>query len=144
MITVLAKAQSGLMCCNMWRQLARTFIGRFGDVYADVCVCLTACRATGGDVFDWILDQGNYTERDASNVIRQVLEAVAYLHSLNIVHRNLKVHAHSLSPSPCCVRYTILKKCNQMHDKECHKVSGRLFRHTPERNIQSEETQLRH
>lgn len=42
-------------------------------------------------MFDWILDQGNYTERDASNVIRQVLEAVAYLHSLNIVHRNLKV-----------------------------------------------------
>uniref|UniRef100_A0A3Q2R0N3 CaM kinase-like vesicle-associated protein n=1 Tax=Fundulus heteroclitus TaxID=8078 RepID=A0A3Q2R0N3_FUNHE len=48
-------------------------------------------EATGGDVFDWILDQGNYTERDASNVIRQVLEAVAYLHSLNIVHRNLKL-----------------------------------------------------
>ncbi|KAJ8411988.1 hypothetical protein AAFF_G00142550 [Aldrovandia affinis] len=47
--------------------------------------------ATGGDVFDWILDQGSYTERDASNVIRQVLEAVAYLHSLNIVHRNLKL-----------------------------------------------------
>uniref|UniRef100_A0A8C2I3N1 CaM kinase-like vesicle-associated protein n=1 Tax=Cyprinus carpio TaxID=7962 RepID=A0A8C2I3N1_CYPCA len=47
--------------------------------------------ATGGDVFDWILDQGNYTERDAANVIRQVLEAVAYLHSLNIVHRNLKL-----------------------------------------------------
>ncbi|KAI5612323.1 caM kinase-like vesicle-associated protein isoform X2 [Silurus asotus] len=47
--------------------------------------------ATGGDVFDWILDQGNYTERDASRVIRQVLEAVAYLHSLNIVHRNLKL-----------------------------------------------------
>ncbi|XP_048874383.1 caM kinase-like vesicle-associated protein isoform X2 [Brienomyrus brachyistius] len=47
--------------------------------------------ATGGDVFDWILDQGNYTERDASCVIRQVLEAVAYLHSLSIVHRNLKL-----------------------------------------------------
>ncbi|XP_058873389.1 caM kinase-like vesicle-associated protein [Acipenser ruthenus] len=47
--------------------------------------------ASGGDVFDWILDQGNYTERDASRVIKQVLEAVAYLHSLNIVHRNLKL-----------------------------------------------------
>ncbi|KPP75800.1 caM kinase-like vesicle-associated protein-like [Scleropages formosus] len=49
--------------------------------------------ATGGDVFDWILDQGNYTERDASCVIRQVLEAVAYLHSLCIVHRNLKLES---------------------------------------------------
>lgn len=49
-------------------------------------------RATGREVFDWILDQGYYSERDTSNVMRQVLEAVAYLHSLKIVHRNLKVN----------------------------------------------------
>lgn len=48
--------------------------------------------ATGREVFDWILDQGYYSERDTSNVMRQVLEAVAYLHSLKIVHRNLKVY----------------------------------------------------
>uniref|UniRef100_A0A8C1D7R5 CaM kinase-like vesicle-associated protein n=2 Tax=Cyprinus carpio TaxID=7962 RepID=A0A8C1D7R5_CYPCA len=47
--------------------------------------------ATGREVFDWILDQGYYSERDTSNVIRQVMEAVAYLHSLKIVHRNLKL-----------------------------------------------------
>uniref|UniRef100_A0A8C3BDS6 CaM kinase-like vesicle-associated protein n=4 Tax=Aves TaxID=8782 RepID=A0A8C3BDS6_CAIMO len=47
--------------------------------------------ATGREVFDWILDQGYYSEKDTSNVIRQVLEAVAYLHSLKIVHRNLKL-----------------------------------------------------
>ncbi|XP_048345831.1 caM kinase-like vesicle-associated protein [Sphaerodactylus townsendi] len=47
--------------------------------------------ATGREVFDWILDQGYYSERDTSNVIRQVLEAVAYLHTLKIVHRNLKL-----------------------------------------------------
>lgn len=65
-----------------------------------MCVCL---RATGGDVFDWILDQGNYTERDAANVIRQVLEAVAYLHSLNIVHRNLKVGFRYI-----CISHSVL------------------------------------
>uniref|UniRef100_I3J8E8 CaM kinase-like vesicle-associated protein n=1 Tax=Oreochromis niloticus TaxID=8128 RepID=I3J8E8_ORENI len=47
--------------------------------------------ATGREVFDWILDQGYYSERDTSNVMRQVLEAVAYLHSLKIIHRNLKL-----------------------------------------------------
>ncbi|CAJ0928676.1 unnamed protein product, partial [Ranitomeya imitator] len=51
----------------------------------------SAARASGREVFDWILDQGYYSEKDTSNVIRQVLEAVAYLHSLCIVHRNLKL-----------------------------------------------------
>lgn len=60
------------------------------------CHSLSPHSATGREVFDWILDQGYYSERDTSNVVRQVLEAVAYLHSLNIVHRNLKV----LSPGP--------------------------------------------
>ena len=54
-------------------------------------------RATGREVFDWILDQGYYSERDTSNVVRQVLEAVAYLHSLRIVHRNLKVNCYTPS-----------------------------------------------
>ncbi|NIG60972.1 caM kinase-like vesicle-associated protein [Pontoporia blainvillei] len=56
--------------------------------------------ATGREVFDWILDQGYYSERDTSNVVRQVLEAVAYLHSLKIVHRNLKVRPAIRSNAP--------------------------------------------
>lgn len=69
-----------------------------------IIIFVFTCSATGGDVFDWILDQGNYTEKDASNVIRQVLEAVAYLHSLNIVHRNLKVcnYFYTLLPKQLC------------------------------------------
>ncbi|XP_017542341.1 calcium/calmodulin-dependent protein kinase IGa [Pygocentrus nattereri] len=45
---------------------------------------------SGGELFDRILDRGVYTEKDASHVIRQVLEAVAYLHQNSIVHRDLK------------------------------------------------------
>lgn len=59
---------------------------------------LVSLRATGREVFDWILDQGYYSERDTSNVVRQVLEAVAYLHSLKIVHRNLKVRPELEGP----------------------------------------------
>lgn len=86
------------------------------DNFVCVLICVFACSATGGDVFDWILDQGNYTERDASNVIRQVLEAVAYLHSLNIVHRNLKViGAISLSLS---LSFLLIK----IHSSVCVRV----------------------
>ncbi|CAJ1051839.1 calcium/calmodulin-dependent protein kinase type 1D-like isoform X1 [Xyrichtys novacula] len=45
---------------------------------------------SGGELFDRILDKGVYTEKDASRVIRQVLEAVGYLHENSIVHRDLK------------------------------------------------------
>ncbi|XP_051961646.1 calcium/calmodulin-dependent protein kinase type 1D-like isoform X1 [Xyrauchen texanus] len=45
---------------------------------------------SGGELFDRILDRGMYSELDASLVIRQVLEAVSYLHKNGVVHRDLK------------------------------------------------------
>ncbi|MCJ1243067.1 hypothetical protein MMC30_000263 [Trapelia coarctata] len=46
--------------------------------------------ATGGELFDRICEYGKFTEKDASNTIRQVLDAVDYLHYNNVVHRDLK------------------------------------------------------
>lgn len=45
---------------------------------------------SGGELFDRILDRGVYSEKDASKVIQQVLEAVSYLHQSGVVHRDLK------------------------------------------------------
>uniref|UniRef100_A0A8D0BGK9 Calcium/calmodulin-dependent protein kinase type 1G n=1 Tax=Salvator merianae TaxID=96440 RepID=A0A8D0BGK9_SALMN len=45
---------------------------------------------SGGELFDRILERGVYTEKDASIVIKQVLQAVQYLHGNGIVHRDLK------------------------------------------------------
>ncbi|GAP83422.1 putative calcium calmodulin-dependent protein kinase [Rosellinia necatrix] len=46
--------------------------------------------ATGGELFDRICQQGKFTEKDASQTIKQVLGAVDYLHDKNVVHRDLK------------------------------------------------------
>ncbi|XP_078040319.1 calcium/calmodulin-dependent protein kinase I isoform X2 [Augochlora pura] len=45
---------------------------------------------TGGELFDRIVEKGSYTEKDASGLIRQILEAVDYMHEQGVVHRDLK------------------------------------------------------
>lgn len=52
-------------------------------------------RVSGGELFDRIVEKGFYTERDASQLIHQILDAVKYLHDMGIVHRDLKVHYFS-------------------------------------------------
>ena len=43
--------------------------------------------ALGGELFDRICERGRFTEKDASQTIKQVFEAVDYLHQRNVVHR---------------------------------------------------------
>jgi len=40
---------------------------------------------TGGELFDRIVAKGSYTEKDASNLLRQVLEAVSFMHDNGVV-----------------------------------------------------------
>uniref|UniRef100_H3CK38 Calcium/calmodulin-dependent protein kinase IGa n=1 Tax=Tetraodon nigroviridis TaxID=99883 RepID=H3CK38_TETNG len=60
------------------------------DFYEKTHYYLVMQLLSGGELFDRILDRGVYTEQDASKVIKQVLEAVSYLHKNSIVHRDLK------------------------------------------------------
>lgn len=44
----------------------------------------------GSELFDRIVDKGYYTEKNATNIVKQILSAVAYLHDIGIAHRDLK------------------------------------------------------
>ncbi|KAL1952438.1 hypothetical protein VTO42DRAFT_5478 [Malbranchea cinnamomea] len=76
---------------DMLQRLNHPHIVRFHDWFEskDKYYIVTQL-ATGGELFDRICDYGKFTEKDASQTIKQVLDAVNYLHERNIVHRDLK------------------------------------------------------
>lgn len=73
------------------RRLNHPNIVRLSDVIEDKSyVYLIMELVTGGELFDRIVEKGSYTEKDASRLIKQVLEAVDYMHERGVVHRDLK------------------------------------------------------
>ena len=65
-------------------------------------------------MFDRICEQGRFTEKDASQTIRQVLEAVDYLHDNNVVHRGI-FYNHSIVKSKLLTLPTDLKPENLLY-----------------------------
>mmetsp|Transcript_43691 Transcript_43691/g.68406 ORF Transcript_43691/g.68406 Transcript_43691/m.68406 type:complete len:295 (+) Transcript_43691:114-998(+) len=64
---------------------------RLIEVFEDSkAVHLVEELATGGELFDRILDLGYFSEKDAALVMKQVLEGIAYMHSIGACHRDLK------------------------------------------------------
>ena len=44
----------------------------------------------GGELFDAIIARGSFPEDEARELLRQLLDALAYCHSRGVVHRDLK------------------------------------------------------
>ncbi|OQR83323.1 calcium/calmodulin-dependent protein kinase [Achlya hypogyna] len=44
----------------------------------------------GGELFDRIVEKSYYTEREARDLVKLLLEAIRYCHDINVVHRDLK------------------------------------------------------
>ena len=45
---------------------------------------------TGGELFERLVKRGPYSEKEASRLMRQMAEAIAWLHSQGVCHRDLK------------------------------------------------------
>jgi serine/threonine protein kinase len=46
---------------------------------------------TGGDLVDHLVQAGQYSERDAAQVVAGICEAVAYMHDMGVMHRDIKL-----------------------------------------------------
>ena len=45
---------------------------------------------TGGELFERIVAQGVYTEEEASQIFKQILQCLGHMHSQGVIHRDLK------------------------------------------------------
>ena len=46
--------------------------------------------AEGGELFNYIIEQGNLSEEESRNIFQQIIDAIDYFHQIGICHRDLK------------------------------------------------------
>jgi len=72
-------------------------IGIFGKELIDNDGWVFMEMATGGELFDRLIDSGSLSERDAWPYAKGIAEAIAHCHAQGVVHRDLKLENVMLS-----------------------------------------------
>ncbi|KAL1522585.1 hypothetical protein AB1Y20_017570 [Prymnesium parvum] len=73
------------------KSMSHPGIIKFHDIFeTELELCLVMELVEGGELFDHLYNHGPFSERDARDIMHQLLQALHYLHSKHIVHRDLK------------------------------------------------------
>ena len=91
---------------------------------------------SGGELFDFIIDSGSFSERQACNVFSQIANSIKYLHAQNICHRDLKPENLLLSQpnnaeSIKLIDFGLSKICDT-HDQHMKTRAGTPYYISPE------------
>jgi len=73
------------------QQLDHPNVIKFYEVYEDVKyfhIVMQLC--SGGELFSQIIKKGHFSEREAANIMHQIVSAINHMHELKICHRDLK------------------------------------------------------
>ena len=72
-------------------------------VFACLCLRVRGDRADQGRLLDYIVSWGNLTEEKVAFHLRDILEALHYLHNCRIAHLDVKVSLSNLYKIVCYV-----------------------------------------
>eukprot|EP01083_Nonionella_stella_P108417 315343_1 len=76
---------------SIYRQLSHPNIVKLYDVFhSQIKACFVLELCEGDDLFVKLIEKGHLTEKYAANIFYQLCDALKYIHSQHIVHRNLK------------------------------------------------------
>lgn len=85
------QAQKMIVEVSILKRLDHPNIIKIFECYKDKTSCyLVTEMCGGGELFEKIKSLRNFSEKMAANYMKQVLSAVAYMHSSGICHRDLK------------------------------------------------------
>ena len=76
---------------NILRKLDHPNILKLYEIFSDekrYYLVTELCK--GGELFDEIIAKVHFTEKEAADLILQILQALAYCHEQKIVHRDIK------------------------------------------------------
>jgi len=76
---------------DIMKQVDHVNILKLIEIYEDdENVYIVMELVDGSELFDRIVDKGYYSEKNTVHIVKQILNAVQYLHSKGIAHRDLK------------------------------------------------------
>lgn len=77
--------------CNLLREMNHPHIIKCFETFdEDQSFYIITELVEGGDLFERIISKSIYTEEEARDLIKLLLETMAYVHECGIVHRDLK------------------------------------------------------
>lgn len=83
------------------RSLQHPHIIQLYDVYiAETKIYIVMELMSGGELFDYVVQKGTLTEEEASRIVRKVTSALVYMHSKNVIHRDMKPENLLLAHKP--------------------------------------------
>jgi len=111
---------------------------KYYEVYEDdryLHIVMELC--TGGDLLDHVIRGGSFSEQEAVRILRKLVSATNYLHTINICHRDLKPDNFLyVSKEPGAeikiIDFGLAIKFGQSQDAELHSVVGSPYFIAPE------------